>query len=420
MQSKIENLTTLGRRLSVSLPATQIDEEVTTRLKKLARTVRLKGFRPGHVPLKLVQQKYAGEVRDEVVGDIVQKSFGEAVREQNLRVAGLPKIEAKKSDDGQFEYSATFEVYPDVVIGDLSEVTITRPVVEVTDTEVDKTLQILRRQHTRFEEVSRAAMTGDEVTLDYHGSIDGVEFPGGHAHDQKVVLGNGLLLKEFEDNVMNTMANASKTFELRFPDDYHGKEVAGKTAKFEVKVKRVAAPVVPEVDAEFAKSLGVADGDLSRMRSEVRANLEREVEGRIKNSLKEKAMQALESRAQVELPKVLVEAELARLKEQFKNANAETLAAEAKKRVKLGLIVAELVRTHELGAKPEQVRGIVQKHAQSYERPDEVVRWYYAEPARLKEAEALALEDNVVMWLVDKANVVDMPTAFDDLMGNKA
>jgi trigger factor len=421
MQSKIENLSSLERRLDVSLPLGDIDNEVETRLKKLARTIRLKGFRPGHVPLKIVEQMYAGQVRREVMGDTVQKSFGEAVREQNLRVAGLPRIETTKSENGAFEYSATFEVYPDVTIHDLSSATIERPVVSVGDAEVEKTLQILRRQRMRFEEVSRAAMTGDQVTLDYRGTINGAEFAGGTGNEQKVVLGDGLLLKGFEDSLMNMMANSSKTFELRFPDDYHGKEVAGKDAQFEVKVKSVAAPVLPDVDAEFAKSLGVGDGDLDKMRKEIRANLEREVEGRIKNRLKEKVMQALLQHADVELPKVLVQGELAKLKEQFKNAapNEDSLLAEARKRVQLGLIIAELVRKEDLHAKPDQVRAIVQRHAQTYEHPEEVVRWYYAEPARLKEAESLALEDNVVEYVSTKAKVVDTPMGFDELMGNR-
>ncbi len=421
MQSKLENLSPLERRLDVTLPLKAIDAEVVTRLKKLARTVRLKGFRPGHVPLKIVEQKYAVQVREEVLGETVQKTFGDAVREQNLRIAGFPKIETRKLDQGEFEYSATFEVYPEVVIGELSGVTINRPVVVVGDADIEKTLQILRRQRTRYEEVSRAAMTLDQVALDYRGTIGGVEFPGGQAQDQKVVIGSGLLLKAFEENLMNLMAGARKTFELRFPDDYHGKDVAGKTAQFEVTVKSVAAPVIPEVDAEFARSLGVADGDLSKMKEEIRANLEREVEGRIKNKLKEKVMQALASHAQVELPKVLVEGELTRLKEQFKDAvpSDDALAGEASRRVQLGLIVAELVKTQDLGAKPEQVRAIIKRHAQSYERPEEVVRWYYAEPARLKDAEGLALEDNVVAWVLEKAKVVDTPTIFDDLMGNR-
>jgi trigger factor len=421
MQSKIESLGSLERRLDVTLPLTEIDAEVESRLKKLARTVRLKGFRPGHVPLRIVEQQYGGQVRQEVVGDTVQKSFGEAVREQNLRVAGFPKIEPAKSEDGGFGYSATFEIYPDVAIGDLSNVTIERPVVTVGEAEVDKTLQILRRQRVQFEQVSRAAMAGDEVTLDYRGAIDGLEFPGGSGKEQKVVLGDGLLLKGFEENLVNMMAGASKTFELRFPDDYHGKDVSGKTAQFEVQVKSVAAPVVPEVDAEFARSLGVADGDLRKMRDEIRANLEREVEGRVRTKLKEKVMDALRDHAQAELPKVLVEAELARLKEQLKNAapNDEALSAEARRRVQLGLIVAELVKKEDLRAKPEQVRAIIHRHAQSYEKPDEIVRWYYAEPARLKEAEGLALEDNVVDWALSKANVVDTTTTFNDLMGNK-
>src|SRR5688572_19118595 len=279
MQANLETLGRLERRLSVAVPITEIDSEIETRLKKLVRSVKMHGFRPGKVPLKVVAQQYGPQVRQEVLGDAIERSFGEAVREQNLKVAGYPQFEPKPvADDApDFEYSATFEVYPEVKLGDISGITITRSQLEVGEAEVDRTIEIMRKQRVSYEVAERAAENGDRVTLSYVGRIDGTEFPGGKADNQQVVLGEGRLLPDFESQVSGMRAGEAKTFELRFPDDYHGKDVAGKTATFDVTVSEVSAPKMPEIDADFAKSLGVADGDIARMRSEVRANLEREV-----------------------------------------------------------------------------------------------------------------------------------------------
>ena len=265
MPSNLETLSALERRLSVTVPATEIDSEVENRLKRLSRTVKMHGFRPGKVPLKVVAQQYGPQVRQEVLGDAMQKTFGEAVRNQNLRVAGYPRFEPKPLAEGsaEFHYSATFEIYPEVVVGDIASAAIERPVLEVDEAEVDKTIEIMRKQRATYGPVERAAQTGDRATIDFRGTLDGVEFQGSSAKDQPVVLGEGRLLPEFEGNVTGMKAGESKAFDVRFPDDYHGKEVAGKTARFEVTVKAVAEPHLPEVDAAFAKSLGVADGDIA-------------------------------------------------------------------------------------------------------------------------------------------------------------
>ena len=435
MQANLESLGTLERRLSVAVPMTEIDQEVDTRLKRLSRTVKMRGFRPGKVPMKVVAQQYGPQVRQEVLGDALQKSFGEAVRQQNLKVAGYPRFEPKPLAEGanDFEYSATFEVYPEVQLGDISAKTITRSSLEVGEAEVDRTLEIMRKQRVSYEKAERAAANGDRVTMSYQGTIDGVEFAGGKAENQQVVLGEGRLLPDFESQLAGAQAGDARKFEVRFPDDYHGKEVAGKTATFEVSVSEVAAAKLPEVDAEFAKTLGVADGDIAKMRSEIKGNLEREVKSRLQARVKEQVMQALLDVTQVEVPKALVEDEIGRLREMTRQdltargipvkddtpLPSEMFEKQAQRRVNLGLVLAEVVKANQLQAKPEQVRALVEEQAQSYENPQEVVRWYYQQPDRLREIESMVLEENVVDWALRTAKVEDKPIAFDELMGNR-
>lgn len=435
MQANLERLGELERRLSVTLPAAEIASEVENRLKRLSRTVKLHGFRPGKVPLKVVAQHFGMQVRQEVLGDAMQRSFGEAVRQQNLRVAGYPQFEPKPLAEGagEFQYSATFEVFPDVVAGDITGATIRRPVLEVGEADVDRTIEIMRKQRVRFEPAARAAQTGDRVVLDFRGTIDGQEFAGSSGKEQAVLLGEGRLVPDFERNVAGMSGGETKTFELRFPDDYHGKEVAGKTARFEVTVKEVAAPRLPEVDAAFAKSLGVAEGDLARMRAEIKANLEREVKARLKSRVKDQVMQALLDATKIETPRGLVHAEIERLRLAARQdlaargvkvtdsvpLPADLFEQQAQRRVNLGLILAEVVKAHNLYARPDQVRAVVEEQAQSYERPQEVVKWFYASPERLRDIESSVLEDNVVAWALGAAKVVDAAVNFDELMGNR-
>ncbi len=435
MQANLETLGQLERRLSIAVPLAEIDSEVASRLKRLTRTVKMHGFRPGKVPYKVVEQQYGGQVRQEVLGDTLQKSFGDAVRQQNLKVAGYPKFEAKPPDDGasQFEYSATFEIYPEIVVGDISKSTIMRPTLGVGEAEIDKTLEIMRKQRVNYEPADRAAAEGDRLTINYKGTIGGTPFDGGTAENSSVVLGEGRLLPDFEKQLLGLKSGESRMFELRFPDDYHGKEVAGKTASFEVKLTQVAAPKLPEVDAEFAKGLGVADGDLGQMRTEIKANLEREVKARLKSRVKDQVMQALLDVTQIEVPKALVEMEIQRLQTQARQdlaargipvkddmpIPAEMFEKQAQRRVNLGLILAEMVRVNNLNAKPEQVKSVVEEQAQSYDDPQEVVKWFYQSPERLRDIESMVLEDNVVAWALGAARVEDKAIAFDDLMENK-
>jgi len=424
--ANVENLGTLERRVSMSLPADEIEKQVDERLKKLARNVRMPGFRPGKVPLKLVVQTYGPQVRSEVMSDAVQKAFTNAVKEANLKVAGYPQIERKND----FEFSATFEIYPEVKVGDLAAASVERPTTEVDDAAVDKTLEILRKQRTRFESVQRAAKDGDRLTVDFRGTIDGQPFQGGEATDFVFGLGEGRMLPAFETAARGMSPGENKTFDLDFPADYHGKEVAGKKASFTMTLKKVDEPRLPELDAEFAKSLGVADGDLAKMRTEVRANVEREVKKRVEGRVKEQALNALLGTTPLEIPKSLVAMEsngmaeraMADLKArgldpQQVPINPQAFEEAAKRRVALGLIIAELARVESLQPKPAEVRALVEQEAQSYESPAEVVKWFYMQPQRLQEMEALALETNVVKWVLTKAKVLDKPVSFDELMG---
>lgn len=431
MQTNIETLGNLERRLDMAVPAEQIEREVEQRLRKLSRTVRMDGFRPGKVPLKIVAQHYGPQIRSEVIGDAVQKAFSEVVREKNLRVAGYPRIERKDgADTKQLAFSATFEIYPEIKVGDLAAVKIQRAVHPVDDADVDHTIEILRKQRVTWEAAARAAQTGDRVTVDFVGRIGGNEFAGGKGSDMSVIIGEGRVLPDFESNLAGISAGERKIFPVRFPDDYAGKEVAGKTADFEVSVKTVEAPKVPELGSDFAKALGVADGDLAKMREEVRANVELEVRKRVESDVKQKVMQALIDSATLELPKSLIEIELQRMVQQARAeleargvkleklpVNQQALEERARRRVALGLILGELVREQSLGAKPEQVRALVTEHAQTYEQPFEVVKWIYSDQQRLSEFEGLAVEANVVGWVLERAKVEDQAIGFEALMG---
>jgi trigger factor len=432
MQATIEKVSNLERRLNVTLPTQEIDAEVESRLKRLARNVRMHGFRPGKVPFRLVQQQYGGQVRQEVLGDALQKTFGEAVRSQNLRVAGYPRFEPKQGEGSdQVEFSATFEIYPEVEIADISQAVIERPIITVGEAEVDKTIEILRKQRVHYHTADRGAQNGDRITIDFTGTHEGVEFEGGSGKDHTTVLGEGRLLADFEQAVVGLRAGESRAFELTFPEDYHGKDMAGKTASFTVTVKQVETPHLPEVDAEFAKQLGIADGDIGKMRADIKANLEREVRRRVQTRVKDQVMKTLLEHAKLDLPNALVDMEIERLMAGMRQDLAnrglkaedipmprEAFEPEARKRVGLGLIVSDLVRSHNLQAKPEQIKAVVKDYAESYERPEEVMRWYYQSADRLREVESLVLEDNVVQWVLSQAKAEDKPGDFDEIMGN--
>ena len=434
MQTQLETLERLERRLTMAVPTEEIDKEVEERLKKLSRTVRMHGFRPGKVPLRLVTQQYGRQVRSEVIGDAVQKAFEQAVQDNRLRVAGSPRIEPKDEEDkSRMAFLATFEVYPEITLGDLGGSKIEKLSHAVNDADVDQTIEILRKQRVVYEDAGRPAAQGDRITMDFTGRIDGAEFPGGKADDAHIILGEGRMLPEFESNLTGAAAGDNRSLSVSFPEDYRGKEVAGKTAQFEVAVKRVEAPRLPEVDAEFAKSLGVMDGDFTKMREEIKANVEREVKKRVDADLKQKVMQALIESTPVEVPKSLADMETRRMVQAAREDleargikmeqlpfNPEAFEDQARRRVALGLVVGELVKVHGLAAAQEQIRTLVEDYAQSYEQPIEMVRWLYSEPQRLGEFEALAVEANVVKWVLEHAKVEEKAVSFDELMNTKA
>lgn len=433
MQTNLETLSTLERRLTMAVPAQEIDKEVDERLKKLSRTIRMHGFRPGKVPMRIVSQQYGPQVRSEVLGDAVQKAFEQAVEANKLRVAGNPKIEPKLGDESaQLSFAATFEVYPELKLGDISAVKLEKVALQVADADVDRTIEVLRKQRVIYTATERAAQAQDRVVVDFVGKLDGVEFAGGKGTDMPVVLGEGKMLSDFESNLTGVTTGQAKNFEVKFPEDYGNKDLAGKTANFEIQVKKVEEPALPAVDADFAKALGVTDGDTEKMRIEVRANVEREVKKRLEADIKHKAMQALIDSTPVELPKSLVQIEMQRLVQSTRQdleargvkmdqlpINPELFEAQAKRRVSLGLIIGELVSAKELAPKPEQIRALVEDYAQSYDQPTEMVRWLYSEQQRLAEFEGLAIESNVVAWVLDNAKVEEKAVSFDEFM-NKA
>ncbi|MBI3523540.1 MAG: trigger factor [Betaproteobacteria bacterium] len=424
----------LERRLDMSVSMADIDQDVQQRLKHLARTVRMAGFRPGKVPFKMVEQQYGPQARSEAISAAVDKVFGDKVREQKLRIAGQPRIEAKDSNGkAQIEFSAVFEVYPEIKLGDVSGHEIVRPVLTVTDAELDQTIEVLRKQRTTYVEVARPGVSGDRMVIDFIGRRDGEKFPGGEGTDFAMHLGDGQMLPDFDAAINGMSAGETKTFDLTFPAEYQAKDLAGQTVQFEVTVKRVEQPQLPELDAEFAQALGITDGDLARMRDEVRENLEREVTKRLQVRIKNQVMDTLLAVNPVTAPKSLVESESRQMAEaalrdlESRGMSARNVPVEpswfteqATRRVSLGLLLSEVVKENQLFAKPEQVRAVIDDFAVTYEDPAEVVRWYYSQPQRMSEAEALVVENNVVEWVLANAKVIDKPIAFDELMGNGA
>jgi trigger factor len=434
MAVTVETLDKLERRITLTLSADELKNEVESRLKKLARTTKADGFRPGKVPMSVVAQRYGYSVQYEVMNDKVGQAFAAATGEAQLRVAGTPRITEKDgSADGQVSFDATFEVYPDVTIGELAGLEVERVTTEVTDVAIDRTLDILRKQRRTFVDrpQDEAAVDGDRVTIDFEGKIDGETFQGGKAEAFQFILGEGRMLEAFEKAVRGMKTGESKTFPLAFPADYHGADVAGKEADFLVTLTKIEAQNLPDVDAAFAESLGIADATVDGLRADIKKNLEREVKFRVAARNKQAVMGALEKVATFDLPKALVDIELARLVE---NARAdlkqrgiadvdkapiptEVFQPQAERRVRLGLTMAELVRANALSATMEQIKAHIDEMAQSYEKPEEVVRWYFGDQQRLSEVEAVVIEANVATFVLGQAQVIDKQLPFDELMG---
>ena len=433
MEATTAQANELERRVDLSIAIADVEKEMDQRLKRIGKNVKMAGFRPGKVPFNIVKQQHGDQARHEILSEELDRVFSETVTAQKMRVAGYPRIEPKNTESlTHLEFSAIFEVYPEFVPGDLSTAEVERPVLEVSAAEVDKTLDILRKQRVSYEDTDRAAAKEDRVVIDFLGKKDGVPFPGGQANDYPFVLGQGAMLPDFENAVEGAKAGDTKTFDLAFPDDYHAKDLAGQTVQFDITVKQVQAAKLPEIDADFATGMGIADGDVTKMRAEIEANLKREVKRRIEAKVKDQAMEALLKANPIAVPGALVEMEIQRLMQAARQdmekrgmkikdmpIQPEWFADQAKRRVTLGLILAEVVKTEKLHATPEQIRAMVEETAQSYEQPEEIIRWYYAQPQRLSEVEGVAIENNVVEWVLGKVKVTDKAAVFDELMGQQ-
>jgi len=430
----VETLEKLERKITLKLPADAVQNEVQARLRKLARTVKMDGFRPGKVPMNVVAQRYGYSVHYEVMNDKVGQAFAEAASEAKLRVAGQPRIsEAAEAVEGAMAFDAVFEVFPDVKIGDLSGAEVEKVDAQVTDAAIDKTIDILRKQRRTFNQRPQdaAAQDGDRATVDFEGKIDGELFEGGKAEDFQFILGDGQMLKEFEEATRGMKLGESKTFPLAFPADYHGKDVAGKTADFMVTVKKLEAAHLPEVDDALARSLGIADGTVAALREDISKNLQREVKARLLSRNKQGVMEALISKSELDLPKASVQSEIERLvadaranlkQRGVKDADnapipEELFTAQAERRVRLGLVVGELVRANHLQATPAQIKQHVEELAASYENPAEVVRWYFGDQNRMSEVESVVIENNVTEFVLSKVKVTEKTISFDELMG---
>ena len=436
MSVTVETLENLERKVIVSLAWADINAETDKRLKQTQRRVKIDGFRPGKAPLKMVASMYGASVQNEVMNELVQRAFYDIAVSENLKVAGFPRFESveEQDDKDSLKIAAIFEVFPEVSIGDLSASEIEKVTSEVGDIEVEKTVEILRKQRTRFNHVDRAAQNSDRVIIDFEGKIDGEPFAGGASKNYAFVLGSGQMLPEFEAGIAGMKAGESKDVEVNFPEDYHGKDVAGKTAVFTITLNNVSEATLPEVDAEFAKALGIADGDVAKMREEVKKNVAREVERRTQEQTKESVMDALLKAVELQVPNALVNDEAARLAEEMKqnfvnqgmanagqvNLPADMFKEQAHRRVALGLILAKLVEENKLEPTEEQIKAVVANFAESYEDPQEVIDWYYADASRLQGPTSLAVESNVVNFVLGKAKVTEKTLSFDEVMGAQA
>jgi trigger factor len=433
MAVTVETLEKLERKMTLTLPVNTIQSEVDSRLKRLARTVKMDGFRPGKVPMNVVAQRYGYSVHYEVMNDKVGEAFSAAANEAKLRVAGQPRISEKEgAPEGELAFDAIFEVYPEVKIGDLSTAEVEKVTAEVTDEAIDKTVDILRKQRRTFAQRAgdAPAQDGDRVTIDFEGKIDGEPFAGGKAEAFQFLVGEGQMLKEFEDAVRGMKSGESKTFPLSFPADYHGKDVAGKQADFMVTVKKIEAAHLPEVNEALAKSLGIADASVEGLRADIKKNLEREVKFRLLARNKNAVMDALLAHAELDVPQAIVQSELDRMVEGaradlkqrgIKDADKapipdDIFRPQAERRVRLGLVVAELTRANDLFPKTEQVKAHVEELASSYEKPQDVVRWYFSDEKRMAEVESVVIENNVTNFVLGKAKIVEKSVSFDELM----
>jgi trigger factor len=427
MQVSVETIGNIDRKMTVAVPAAQVDQEVEKRLKSMAGRVRIDGFRPGKVPFSVVKKRYADSVRYEIVEALLGKTFQQAAGQENLRVAGLPEIDLKTMEAGKdLEYVASFQVYPEITIAGVETLTISRPVAEVTDADLDKMIDIIRKQNQEWQDTDRAAQTGDMVSVDFDGTLNGEAFEGGAAQDYSVELGAGRMLKDFEEGLTGMKAGEEKIVDVAFPENYHAENLKGQTAQFKLTMKRVRESLLPVVDAEFIKKFGVEDGSVDSFRAEVRKNMQRELGNTIKSQIKQQVMDGLADLHAVDVPKALVTDEIRYIREEFSqnmggsannvNVPDELFAPQAERRVKLGLIVGEVIRQHNLQRDPERVETMLENVAATYEDPQALKDYYRNNRQAMQTIEAAVMEEMIVDWVLEKASVNDDNRDFDAVM----
>ncbi|VAW77552.1 Cell division trigger factor [hydrothermal vent metagenome] len=422
MQVSVETTSGLGRRMTVQIPADQMDQQVNSKLQQLVSSVRLDGFRPGKVPLSVVKKRYETKVREETAAELIASTYEQALEQENLKPAGEPNIEQTRNRSGEeLEYVAMFDVYPEIEVPDLGEIKLERPLAEVADTEIDQMLDKLRRQRMTWSTVDRAAADGDRIEIDFEGTVDGQAFSGNAAKNIPLELGSGSMIPGFEDQLLGVNAGDSKTIDVTFPDNYTSTEVAGKAAKFDITVHGVSESTLPELDDEFARAFGVGDGGLEALRGEVSKNMRRELDAAIKARIKSQVFDALLDKAGLDVPASLLDSEIdALIKKEADGADAggdrSRYEDEARRRVSLGLLISEIIQRNQLAVDPDRVRETIEQLAQSYENPEEVVQWYYSNQEMLAGVQTLIMEETVVDWVVEQAQVEDKSTTFEEIM----
>jgi len=431
MQVSVETTSGLERRLTVAIEETRIAQAVDSKLREMAHSVNIKGFRPGKVPLKVVKQQYGGQVREDVVNEVLQSTFYEALSQEDLHPAGTPVFSTKDATLGNgLEYTATFEIYPELKLASLADQKIEKPSVEIAESDIDNMIDRIRRQHVSWEASDTAAETGDQVNIDFKGTIDGAAFEGGEGKDTSIELGSGRMIAGFEEGLVGAKKGADVTLDLTFPDEYHATELAGKAVQFAVKVNTIEKAVLPEVDDAFAKKMGVESGEIAQLRKDILENMELELGKQLKTKLKERVMDTLIEANKIDIPKSLIDDESEALRNQMvqnlsnqglnqtdvSSLDTSMFAEQAQRRVSLGLIMNEIVKENAIKVEAENVRALVEEIARPYEQPEEVIKWYYADKKRLSEVESLALEEQVVEWAMGQAKVVDTKATFDEVM----
>jgi len=424
MQVSVQSGEGLERRMTVELEPEKINAEAEKRLREFARSARLPGFRPGKVPVKVLDRRFGGRMRQEVLGDLIEKSYPEALAQEELRPAGAPRIEPEIDESAKrYSYTAVFEVLPKFELGALEGKTIKRPVAEVTDADLDTVLARLREQKKAWEAVERPARSGDRLRISYTGALDGEPFEGGSGDDREIDLGAGRMIPGFEDGLLGAQPGDERRLDLKFPDQHPSEQLRGKDVVFDVRVSKVFEPRLPELDVDFAKGLGFEDGDLDRFREDVRRNMERELKERIDAEIKKQAMDLLLEANQIDLPNVLIEQEIGAMKQQIRREAVggtfelpdDLFQDQARRRVALGLILAEVVKVNEIKVDPQRVRQAVEDMASTYEDPQQVIDHYYSKKEHLVPLESLTLESQVVDWVLGQVGIVDEPATFEQL-----